>query len=126
MSRLAAPTVGAEKAVSDASRSFLPPKPDAPATSAADAPGATPAPVKRKMFRNKFTLVRLPPEAVERQSRITLLAWNRLGPDGAKVFLNSTCDALAGRPLDIAGASVDGYMAVERELATRAASAPQP
>lgn len=83
-------------------------------------PGAASSPApKRKMFRNKFTMVRLAPDAVERQSRITLRAWNLLGPDAAIAFLNSHSEPLDGRPLDLAVASAAGFEAVERELAAR-------
>jgi len=75
---------------------------------------------KPKPFRNKYTTLRLSTDAVERQSRITLLAWNLLGADSAIAFLNSYNDALGGRPLDLAVASADGYEAVERAISTRA------
>lgn len=89
---------------------------DDPAPPSALAPSAAP---KRKPFRNKFTMVRLAPDALDRQSRITLLAWNRMGPDAAIAFLNNHSDRLNGRPLDLAVASSDGYEAVEREISTR-------
>lgn len=73
----------------------------------------------RKPFRKKFTTVRLAPDAVERQSRITLLAWNLMGADGAIAFLNNHSGPLDGRPLDLAVASTAGYEAVEREIAAR-------
>lgn len=83
------------------------------------AEGAVAAAPKRKMFRNKFTMVRLAPDAVERQSRITLMAWDMLGPDAARTFLNNHSDPLEGRPLDVAIASASGFEAVEREIADR-------
>lgn len=79
-----------------------------------------PAP-KRKMFGNKFTMVRLPLDAIERQSRITLLAWKILGPDAARSFLNSHSGPLNGRPLDLAVASAEGFEAVQRALAKHTA-----
>lgn len=78
--------------------------------------GATP---KRKMFRK--ATARLSPDGVERQSRVTLLAWNLLGADAAIAFLNNYHDALQGRPLDLAVASAAGGEAVERAIAARAA-----
>ena len=75
---------------------------------------------KRTPFRNKRGSARLSPEGVERQSRVTLLAWNLLGGDSAIAFLNSYNDALGGRPLDLAVASEDGCEAVERTISTRA------
>lgn len=74
---------------------------------------------RRNPFRNKFTAVRLPPDAVERQSRITLLAWNLMGADAAIAFLNNHDDRLNGRPLDLAVASATGFEAVEREITAR-------
>ena len=80
---------------------------------------ATPALPKRKMFQSKFTAVRLSADALERQSGITLLAWNVLGPDAAIAFLNSHDEALGGRPLDMAIASSEGFDKVEQVLAAR-------
>lgn len=74
---------------------------------------------KRKAFRPSGTITRLAPAAVERQSRISLLAWNLLVPDAARAFLNSYNDLLEGRPLDLALANADGFDAVERELRAR-------
>lgn len=74
---------------------------------------------KSRMFRK--ALPRLAPESIERQSRVTLLAWNLLGADAAIAFLNSYQDALEGRPLDLAVASTAGCEAVERAIAARAA-----
>ncbi|MDT8759417.1 hypothetical protein MZO42_11985 [Sphingomonas psychrotolerans] len=64
--------------------------------------------------------MRLSPESVERQSRVTLLAWNLLGGDSAIAFLNAHSDVLCGRPLDLAVASEAGCEAVERAISTRA------
>lgn len=88
-------------------------------TTAAPADMSLAAP-NRKPFRKKFTTVRLAPEAVERQSRITMLAWNALGSQAAIEFLNNYSEPLEGRPLDLAVASADGYAAVEHEIAARA------
>lgn len=76
---------------------------------------ATAAP-RRLAFKKKFTTVRLAPEAVERQSRITLLAWNLMGADAAIAFLNNHCSPLEGRPLDLAVRSAAGFEAVEQHL----------
>ncbi|NIJ63080.1 hypothetical protein FHR20_000011 [Sphingomonas leidyi] len=84
---------------------------------AGEAPAAAAAP-KRGMFRK--AAARLSPDGVERQSRVTLLAWNLLGADAAIAFLNSYNDALEGRPLDLAVASADGCEAVERAITARA------
>lgn len=80
---------------------------------------ASPAP-KRNPFRNKAARARLSPESVERQGRITLLAWNLLGGDAAIAFLNTYDQALGGRPLDLAIASAAGCEAVERAISARA------
>lgn len=83
---------------------------------------ATLAAPKRRMFASKAK--RLSADAVERQSRVTLLAWDLLGADTARTFLNAYHDALDGRPLDLAVASIDGCEAVELAIAARAGGAP--
>jgi len=75
--------------------------------------------LKRTMFRARFATPRLSPEKVERQSRITLLAWNRLGGDAAIAFLNTYNLALEGRPLDLAVASEAGYEIVEHAISAK-------
>lgn len=70
---------------------------------------------KRRMFGNRTK--HLSPDAVERQSRVTLLAWNLLGADAAIAFLNAYHASLDGRPLDLAVASADGCEAVELAIA---------
>ncbi len=75
---------------------------------------------KLKQFRKPFTTVKLSAEGAERQSRVTLLAWNRLGADQALAFLNAEDAALGGRPLNLAVASEAGCEAVARAIETRA------
>lgn len=87
-----------------------------PAASNIDAP-------RRKMFRNKFTTPRLSPDAVERQSRIALFAWNHLGGDAAIAFLNTYNLELEARPLDLAIASAAGCEAVEQAIFVKAGAA---
>lgn len=86
-----------------------------------EAPTASMSAPRRRPFRNEFTTVRLAPDAVERQSRITLLAWNTLGADAAITFLNNHSEALDGRPLDLAVASRVGYDLVEQAITARSA-----
>lgn len=86
---------------------------DSPAPAAH--PDTTPT-RKRLPFRAHSTTPRLNPDAVERQSGITLMAWTTLGPDAAIGFLNSFNASLQGRPLDLAVASRDGYDAVSDEI----------
>lgn len=74
---------------------------------------------KVRPFRNRFAAPRLAPAAVERQSRITLLAWNAFGADAAIAYLNNHSATLDGRPLDLAVSSIAGYEAVEREIMAR-------
>ena len=77
----------------------------------------------RKPFRKRFTENRLSPESAERQGRVTMLAWEKLGgTDAAREFLNSFDEALGGRPLDLAVASTEGLRAVENAIAERAAA----
>lgn len=80
----------------------------------------TPAAPARKPFRHRKSLPKMAPEGAERQGRIALLAWNRLGGDAAIKFLNTHDDDLGGRPIDLAIASAAGCEAVERAIAARA------
>lgn len=102
-----------------------------------EAPGETPAEAapeatpeaesrpQRKPFRNKFSQTRISPESAERQGRVTMLAWRLLGGrDEAIAFLNNHDEALGGRPLDLAVASVEGCAAVEQAITARAGAAP--
>jgi len=77
-------------------------------------------PARARMFRKPFTGARLSPESVERQSQVTLMAWNLLGADAAIRFLNSFHTDLEGIPLDLAVASPIGCEAVERAISERA------
>lgn len=74
------------------------------------------SPRKRLPFRAASITTRLKPDAVERQSVITLMAWDRLGPDAAIPFLNTYNATLQGRPLDLAVASAAGFEAVSDEI----------
>lgn len=92
--------------------------------STTSSPEIAPAAPKRNLFRKRHPVVRLSPESVERQSRVTLLAWNLLGGDSAIAFLNAHSDVLCGRPLDLAVASEAGCEAVERAIFMRAGREP--
>jgi uncharacterized protein (DUF2384 family) len=60
---------------------------------------------------------KLAPDAASRQGRVTRLALEALGGrDEAIAFLNTACDKLGGRPLDLAIASAEGLDRVERTL----------
>lgn len=72
------------------------------------------------MFGNRLSAARLSPQALERQSRIALLAWNMLGGDAALAFLNTYNVALEARPLDLAIMSTEGCDAVERAISAKA------
>lgn len=87
---------------------------DAPATTTSPEPTTTIR--KRLPFRAGSSTPRLKPEAVERQSAITLMAWKQLGPDAAIPFLNTFNASLQGRPLDLAIRSAAGYEAVSDEI----------
>lgn len=89
--------------------------------------GDTPDPVssknaapKRKMFGNGRLTPRLSPQALERQSRIALLAWNLLGGDAAITFLNTYNPELEARPIDLAIESAAGCEAVEHAISASA------
>ena len=92
---------------------------DEPATG----PDGAPAERKTTPFRKKFSSARMPADSAERQGRVTTLAWRLLGGrDEAMAFLNSHNEALGGRPLNLAVASIEGCEAVERAIAAEAAA----
>lgn len=82
---------------------------------------AAPAPVKRRQFRTAAMKSKLSEDEANRQGRIVRIAFEVMGRDVARAFLNEADDALGGRPLDVATASVDGMQAVEAAIAARGA-----
>ena len=84
----------------------------------------TPAETKprRSGFQPRRMMKKMDPVAAERQGRITMFAWKKLGNENAIAFLNAHDEALGGRPLDLAVASEDGLGAVERAIEARAAT----
>lgn len=78
----------------------------------------------RKPFAKRFDAPRLTPEQAERQGRASRLAIDVLRkPEAVIAFLNTHDDAIGGRPIDIAIASAEGLLAVERLLADAGANA---
>jgi hypothetical protein len=64
----------------------------------------------------------LPKDSAARQGAIARLAFSLLGGrEGALEFLNSANEELDGRPLDLATASDNGFVRVEKEIKRRAA-----
>ena len=75
-----------------------------------------------KPFRNRFAGPRLAPEEAARQGKASRLAFDSFrNPQEVIAFLNTHDDTLGGRPLDLAIASAEGLLSVERALAARAA-----
>jgi len=71
-------------------------------------------------FRRKYTTVRLTPDQASRQGQVATSAFRRFGGrDAAMAFLNDHDEALGGRPLDLAIASVEGLARVEAAMAER-------
>jgi uncharacterized protein (DUF2384 family) len=69
-------------------------------------------------FRKRVSAPRLAPDQAARQGRVSRLAFETLRrPDAVIAFLNTHDDALGGRPIDLAVASEDGLLSVERALA---------
>jgi uncharacterized protein (DUF2384 family) len=68
-------------------------------------------------FAKRFDAPRLSREEAERQGRATNLALKALGNGAAVTFLNTHHDALNGRPIDVAIASADGLLALEKIIA---------
>lgn len=77
---------------------------------------------RRSAFQPRRMMKKMDPVAAERQGRITMLAWKRLGSESAIAFLNAHDETLGGRPLDLAVASEEGLDAVERAIELRAAA----
>jgi len=96
------------------------------ATAARPQPAPDPVPPEtekpaRSKFPNRFTGQRLTPEAAARQGRVTQLAWRLLGGrEAAIAYLNAHDERLGGRPLDLAVASEEACLAVERSIAQHA------
>lgn len=75
----------------------------------------------RRPFRKSYTKNLMPADAVARQSRITRMAWEKMREPGEAIaWLNAQDDALGGRPIDLAAASVEGFAAVEAAIVARA------
>jgi photosystem II stability/assembly factor-like uncharacterized protein len=90
--------------------------------SAAPAEAATaPSPMKRRQFRTAATKSKLSADEANRQGRVVRIAFELMGRDASRVFLNEADDELGGRPLDVATASADGMQAVEAAIAARGA-----
>jgi len=78
-----------------------------------------------KRFYKRNTVPRLAPEQIERQGRISRLAFETLGqPAEAITFLNTHHAVLGGRPIDLAIASAEGLLDVERALSVLPGSGP--
>ena len=72
----------------------------------------------RKPFAKRFDSPRLTPEQAERQGRASKLAIDVLRkPDAVIAFLNTHDEKIGGRPIDIAIASAEGLVSVEKLLA---------
>jgi uncharacterized protein (DUF2384 family) len=69
-------------------------------------------------FIKRSTTPRLAPDQAARQGRVSRLAFETLRQPAAVIaFLNTHDAALGGRPIDLAVASQDGLLSVERVLA---------
>lgn len=76
-----------------------------------------------RTFRKSATGTRLDPEQIARQGRVSRLAFDALRePAAAIAFLNTHNEALGGRPIDLAIASPEGLLSVERALAASPAA----
>lgn len=81
-----------------------------------------PAPIKRRQFRTAATKSKLSADEANRQGRVVQIAFELMGRDASRAFLNAADDALGGRPLDVATASAAGMQAVEAAIAARGTS----
>jgi uncharacterized protein (DUF2384 family) len=95
----------------------------APVEAVAD--GETPqVVVKRRQFRTAATKSKLSADEANRQGRVVRIAFEVMGRDASRAFLNEPDEALGGRPLDVATASAAGMQAVEAAIAARGAGSP--
>jgi hypothetical protein len=76
---------------------------------------------KRRAWR--MAPVRMAPQTIARQGRITHLAFSLLGREPALFFLNSHHAKLGAKPLDLAGESATGFSTVQGEVERMAALA---
>jgi len=75
------------------------------------------APPRARLFRKRFDMPRLLPEAQQRQGQVSTDAFLALGRDEALRFLNTPDTALGGRPLDVATDSAEGLAKVRQAIA---------
>jgi uncharacterized protein (DUF2384 family) len=69
-------------------------------------------------FQKRATTPRLDTDQAARQGRVSRLAFEALRQPAAVIaFLNTHDDGLGGRPIDLAIASPEGLLRVERALA---------
>jgi hypothetical protein len=69
-------------------------------------------------FRKPLTTPRLAPDQLARQGQVSRIAFEALHQPAAVIaFLNTHDEALGGRPIDLAIASPEGLLSVERALA---------
>lgn len=80
---------------------------------------AAPSPIRKRQFRTAATKSKLSADEANRQGRAVRMAFEVMGRDVARAFLNEPDEALGGRPLDVATASVDGMQAVEAAIRAR-------
>lgn len=78
----------------------------------------------RFAFRSARNTPQLTKQEVEREGHIVRLAFEKLGSDRARAFLNTPHDALGGRPLHLATASQSGADAVEQAMMTLSGDRP--
>ena len=78
-----------------------------------------------RQFYKRNIVSRLAPEQIERQGRISRLAFEALRqPAEAITFLNTHDAALGGRPIDLAIASPKGLLDVEQALSALPPASP--
>lgn len=88
-------------------------------------PAASGATAPRRAFR-RLDVPNLTAAQARRQGEVTRLALMALGKDEAIAYLNLACERLGGRPLDLATASVDGFLTVKNDLAGRSGKGGKP
>ena len=93
--------------------------PEAAVETPTDAPAVPANPMRRRQFRPASIKSKLSADEANRQGRAVRMAFEIMGKDEARAFLNEPDDALGGRPLDVATASAEGMQAVEQALAAR-------
>lgn len=92
---------------------------ETPVAETAEVAAETPQPIRKRQFRTAAMKSKLSADEANRQGLAVRKAFEVMGRDEARAFLNEPDEALGGRPLDVATASAAGMAAVEQAIMAR-------